>query len=342
MKTSDFYYDLPHELIAQKPSENRSESRLLVYNRNTGALSDDIFCNIGNYLKEGDLLVRNTTKVIPARIYGKREETGGRAEFLLLKETQEKDVWKCLTRPAKRVKPGYEYYVNDELKIQILDNDTTDGGKIIRLIYTGELLTVLSKCGEMPLPPYITEKLNDQERYQTVYAKQPGSAAAPTAGLHFTNELMNQLQKNGVQFADILLHVGLGTFRPVTEENVDNHVMHSEYYEIDEYNAELINKAKLENRSVIAIGTTSTRTLESCVNEKGELLAGSGWTNIFIKPGYHFKMVDSQITNFHLPESTLLMLVSALCGREKILEIYKHAVDEKYRFFSFGDAMFII
>lgn len=340
MKTSDFYYNLPHELIAQTPSQVRSESRLLVYNRMDDSVKDDYFYNIGDYLNPGDVLVRNTTRVIPARVFGKREDTGGRVEFLLLQCLNGK-LWKCLTKPAKRAKKGMTYIVNEQLKIHVVDEADLDGGKIIELEYSGSFEDVINRAGEMPLPPYINEKLEDASRYQTVYANQLGSAAAPTAGLHFTEELLEQIKNKGVKIANILLHVGIGTFRPVMTENVEDHTMHSEYYEVSQEAADIINYAKENGGRVVSVGTTSTRTLESVADEKGYISAKSGWTNIFITPGYRFKVVDAQITNFHLPESTLLMLVSAYSTREKMLRVYQHAVAEKYRFFSFGDAMLI-
>ena len=340
MKTSDFYYDLPKELIAQSPAEVRSSSRLLVYDRASKSISDRIFSDIGFYLHPGDILVRNTTRVIPARLYGMREDTSGKMEFLLLKRLDD-EHWECLVKPGKRAKEGLIFKVSDELSIEI-GEPTDAGGRMIRLLYDGIFEEILDRAGEMPLPPYITERSAPKERYQTVYARQNGSAAAPTAGLHFTNELLDELQKSGVKIADVLLHVGLGTFRPVSSENVEDHHMHSEFYQVGEETAETINSARQSGGRVVCVGTTSCRTLESVTDDQGVVHAKSGWTDIFITPGYRFKAVDALITNFHLPESTLLMLVSALCSREEILHIYEHAVKERYRFFSFGDAMLIL
>lgn len=340
MKTSDFYYDLPKELIAQSPAKVRSSSRLLVYDRASKSISDRIFSDIGPYLRDGDILVRNTTRVIPARLYGMREDTSGKMEFLLLKRLDD-EHWECLVKPGKRAKEGLIFKVNDELSIEI-GEPTDAGGRVIRLLYDGIFEEILDRAGEMPLPPYITERSAPKERYQTVYARQNGSAAAPTAGLHFTNELLDELQKSGVKIADVLLHVGLGTFRPVSSENVEDHHMHSEFYQVSEETAEAINNARQSGGRVVCVGTTSCRTLESVTDDQGVVHAKSGWTDIFITPGYRFKAVDALITNFHLPESTLLMLVSALCSREEILHVYEHAVKERYRFFSFGDAMLIL
>ncbi len=340
MKTSDFYYDLPKELIAQSPAKVRSSSRLLVYDRASKSISDRIFSDIGSYLRDGDILVRNTTRVIPARLYGMREDTSGKMEFLLLKRLDD-EHWECLVKPGKRAKEGLIFKVNDELSIEI-GEPTDAGGRVIRLLYDGIFEEILDRAGEMPLPPYITERSAPKERYQTVYARQNGSAAAPTAGLHFTNELLDELQKSGVKIADVLLHVGLGTFRPVSSENVEDHHMHSEFYQVSEETAEAINNARQSGGRVVCVGTTSCRTLESVTDDQGVVHAKSGWTDIFITPGYRFKAVDALITNFHLPESTLLMLVSALCSREEILHVYEHAVKERYRFFSFGDAMLIL
>lgn len=340
MKTSDFYYDLPKELIAQFPAKDRSSSRLLVYNRKEKALEDRIFSDIIEYLNPGDVLVRNDTKVIPARIYAHREETGGTMEFLLLKRISDKR-WECLAKPGRRAKPGLRFKVNDELSVTVADV-LEDGNRIIDLEYDGILEEILDRVGEMPLPPYITEKLQDKTRYQTVYAHESGSAAAPTAGLHFTDELLKRISDKGVEIVDVLLHVGLGTFRPVSVENVEEHHMHSEYYRCSEKAAERINVARAKGGRIIAVGTTSCRTLESITDANGIVHAGSGMTDIFITPGYKFKAVDALITNFHLPESTLLMLISALSTREEIMSVYEHAVKEKYRFFSFGDAMLIL
>ena len=334
LKTSDFYYDLPEELIAQTPLEPRDSSRLLVYNRTTGEVFHRHFRDVGDYLKPGDLLVVNTTKVYPARIFAYTEH-GGKVEILLLKRQNLTD-WECLVKPGKKCREGVILVVNEELKAEIISR-TDDGGRIVRFIFDGVFEDILSRVGEMPLPPYIHEKLKDKDRYQTVYCKQEGSAAAPTAGLHFTLRLIDELKAKGVEFAEVQLNVGLGTFRPV-KTDVEHHKMHTEYYVIDEENAEKINKAKREGRRVIAVGTTSVRTLETVADENGFVKAQSGDTSIFIYPPYKFKCVEGLITNFHLPESTLVMLVSAFASREKILELYNLAVKEKYRFFSFGDA----
>lgn len=339
LKTSDFYYDLPEELIAQTPLEPRDSSRLLVYNRTTGEVFHRHFRDVGDYLNPGDLLVVNTTKVYPARIFAYTEH-GGKVEILLLKRQNLTD-WECLVKPGKKCREGVILVVNEELKAEIISR-TDDGGRIVRFIFDGVFEDILSRVGEMPLPPYIHEKLKDKDRYQTVYCKQEGSAAAPTAGLHFTLRLIDELKAKGVEFAEVQLNVGLGTFRPVKTDDLEHHKMHTEYYVIDEENAEKINKAKREGRRVIAVGTTSVRTLETVADENGFVKAQSGDTSIFIYPPYKFKCVEGLITNFHLPESTLMMLVSAFASREKILELYNLAVKEKYRFFSFGDAMFII
>ena len=335
LKTSDFYYDLPEELIAQTPLEPRDSSRLLVYNRTTGEVFHRHFRDVGDYLKPGDLLVVNTTKVYPARIFAYTEH-GGKVEILLLKRQNLTD-WECLVKPGKKCREGVILVVNEELKAEIISR-TEDGGRIVRFIFDGVFEDILSRVGEMPLPPYIHEKLKDKDRYQTVYCKQEGSAAAPTAGLHFTLRLIDELKAKGVEFAEVQLNVGLGTFRPVKTDDLEHHKMHTEYYVIDEENAEKINKAKREGRRVIAVGTTSVRTLETVADENGFVKAQSGDTSIFIYPPYKFKCVEGLITNFHLPESTLVMLVSAFASREKILELYNLAVKEKYRFFSFGDA----
>ena len=340
MKTSDFYYDLPKELIAQTPAPVRSQSRLLIYNRGDGSITDGVFTDVLQHLHPGDVLVRNNTRVIPARLIGTRPETGGTMEFLLLRR-QTGDEWECLCRPAKRAKPGTTYRITDELTATVLGDTKTEGGKRIRLNYTGIFEEVLDRAGQMPLPPYITERLEDRERYQTVYAKERGSAAAPTAGLHFTEELLDRIREKGVAIVDILLHVGLGTFRPVSVENIEDHPMQSEHYELTEAAAEAINRARSAGGRIVCVGTTSARTLETVTDEQGIVHPGVGETSIFITPGYRFKAVDALITNFHLPESTLLMLVSALCSREEMLAVYEHAVRERYRFFSFGDAMFI-
>ena len=339
MKTSDFYYDLPNELIAQSPAECRSASRLLVYNRATKSIEDKVFSDIIDYLNPGDVLVRNTTRVIPARLYGTRPETGGKMEFLLLRRIDEKH-WECLVKPGRRAKVGLTFKISDELSATVTEM-REDGNRIIRLNYDGIFEEILDQLGEMPLPPYITHKLKDKNRYQTVYAKNDGSAAAPTAGLHFTRELLKQVEDMGVKIAHVTLHVGLGTFRPVKVDDVEQHHMHSEFYMVEEDQAKLINDTKKNGGRVISVGTTSCRTLESAAGEDGIVKAGSGWTEIFIYPGYKFKAIDGLITNFHLPESTLLMLVSALAGKEHIMAAYEEAVKERYRFFSFGDAMMI-
>lgn len=339
MKTSDFYYDLPPELIAQTPAQERSASRLLVYDRKTKTISDEVFSDITRHLHPGDVLVRNTTRVIPARLFGTRPDTGGKMEFLLLKRL-DAHRWECLVRPGRRAKPGLTYVVSDALSATICE-PTDAGGRVVRFAYDGVFEEILDRVGEMPLPPYITQRLSERERYQTVYARENGSAAAPTAGLHFTEALLDTLRANGVLIADVLLHVGLGTFRPVSAENVEEHHMHSEYFEVSESAAATINAARAAGGRIVSVGTTSCRTLESVTDADGIVHAQSGWTDIFITPGYRFKAVDALITNFHLPESTLLMLVSALCSREEMLSVYAHAVQERYRFFSFGDAMFI-
>ncbi|MBO4563335.1 MAG: tRNA preQ1(34) S-adenosylmethionine ribosyltransferase-isomerase QueA [Clostridia bacterium] len=336
MKTSDFYYDLPQELIAQSPAEQRDMSRLLVYNRSTKTIEDRIFHDIVEYLEPGDVLVRNVTKVIPARLYATREGTGGAMEFLLLRRINETD-WECLVKPGRKARNGRTFIVNDELSVTVLDQ-LEDGNRIVRLNYEGIFEEVLDRAGEMPLPPYITKKLDDKSRYQTVYARDDGSAAAPTAGLHFTDELLDRIREKGVLIADVLLHVGLGTFRPVSAENVEEHHMHSEYYSVTQEAADIINGARAKGGRIISVGTTGCRTLESSADDNGVVHASSGWTDIFITPGYKFKAVDALVTNFHLPESTLLMLISAFSSREEVMRIYKHAVDEKYRFFSFGDS----
>ena len=340
MKTSDFYYDLPQELIAQDPLTDRSASRLMHLSIKDGSIEHRHFTDILEYLNPGDCLVINDTKVIPARLYGHKEETGALIEILLLKRN-ENDVWECLVKPGKKARKGTRISFGDGLlKGEIVDV-IEDGNRLIHFEYNGIFEEILDQLGEMPLPPYITHKLQDKNRYQTVYAKHEGSAAAPTAGLHFTKELLEKVKEKGVQIAHVTLHVGLGTFRPVKVDDVEQHHMHSEYYVVEEDQAKLINDTKKNGGRVIAVGTTSCRTLESATGEDGVLKAGSGWTEIFIYPGYHFKMIDSLITNFHLPESTLMMLVSALAGKEKIMHAYEDAVKERYRFFSFGDAMFI-
>lgn len=341
MKTSDFYYDLPQELIAQDPLEDRSSSRLLHLDRVTGELEHTDFKHITDYLCPGDCLVINDTKVIPARLYGHKKETGALIEILLLKR-RENDIWECLVKPGKKARPGAEILFGDGILRGEIVDVVEEGNRLIQFHYEGIFEEILDRLGEMPLPPYITHKLKDKNRYQTVYAKNEGSAAAPTAGLHFTKELLEQVEKMGVSIAHVTLHVGLGTFRPVKVDDVENHHMHSEFYVVEEDQAKLINDTKKNGKRVISVGTTSCRTLESAAGEDGILRAGSGWTEIFIYPGYQFKMIDGLITNFHLPESTLLMLVSALAGKEKIMHAYEEAVREKYRFFSFGDAMIIV
>ena len=338
LKTSDFYYDLPEELIAQTPVYPRDSSRLLVYDRQKDEVSHRIFKDVTDYLKKGDVLVVNNTKVYPARIHAMTEH-GGKVEILLLKRQNLTD-WEVLVKPGKKCREGTVLKVNDELSVEILSR-TEEGGRIVRFLFDGVFEDILSRVGEMPLPPYIHEKLKDQSRYQTVYCKVEGSAAAPTAGLHFTTELLDRIRGMGVEIVEVQLNVGLGTFRPVKVEDVTTHKMHTEYYSVTEEAAEKINAAKREGRRVIAVGTTSVRTLESAANENGMVEAKHGDTDIFIYPPYKFKVVDALITNFHLPESTLVMLVAAFTSREKILELYNLAVKEKYRFFSFGDAMFI-
>lgn len=335
MKTSDFYYDLPEDLIAQTPVEPRDSSRLLVYNRSEDKVEHKVFNQIGDHLKSGDLLVINTTKVYPARIFAYTEH-GGKVEILLLKRINLTD-WECLVKPGKKCRDGVKFIVNNELALTVMSK-TDDGGRIISFSFDGVFEDILSRVGEMPLPPYIHEKLKDKDRYQTVYCKEEGSAAAPTAGLHFTLRLIDELKAKGVEFAEVNLHVGLGTFRPVKVENAEEHKMHVEFCEISAENARKINSAKKDGRRVIAVGTTSVRTLESFANDDGTVKSGSMDTGIFIYPPYRFKCVDGMITNFHLPESTLVMLVAAFVGKEKILELYNLAVKEKYRFFSFGDA----
>ena len=340
LKKSDFYYDLPPELIAQDPLEDRSSSRLMMLDKETGAVSHHIFREIEDYLHPGDCLVLNDTKVIPARLLGEREGTGGHVEVLLLKRRQG-DVWETLVKPGKKCRPGARLtFGNALLKAEVLET-VEEGNRLIRFEYEGIFEEILDRLGEMPLPPYITHKLLDKNRYQTVYAKYEGSAAAPTAGLHFTRELLERIEVKGVQVVFVTLHVGLGTFRPVKEENVLDHHMHSEYYQISAEAAERINSTKTAGGRVICVGTTACRTLESAADDSGRVWPGSGNTEIFIYPGYRFKVLDALITNFHLPESTLVMLVSALAGREHVLNAYSEAVREQYRFFSFGDAMFI-
>ena len=340
MKTSDFYYDLPKELIAQDPLEDRSASRLMHLNKETGEYEHGHFRDILKYLKPGDCLVINDTKVIPARLYGSKVGTDAAIEILLLKR-RENDIWETLVKPGKKCKVGTVISFGDGILTGEVVDIVDEGNRLIQFHYDGIFEEILDQLGEMPLPPYITHKLQDKNRYQTVYAKHEGSAAAPTAGLHFTKELLQQVQDAGVKIAHVTLHVGLGTFRPVKVEDVTQHHMHSEFYVVEEDQAKLINDTKAAGGRVIAVGTTSCRTLESATGEDGILKAGSGWTEIFIYPGYRFKMIDGLITKFHLPESTLVMLVSALAGKEHIMAAYEEAVREKYRFFSFGDAMMI-
>ncbi|MGL5677499.1 MAG: tRNA preQ1(34) S-adenosylmethionine ribosyltransferase-isomerase QueA [Cellulosilyticaceae bacterium] len=340
MKTSDFNFDLPEELIAQVPLEDRTSSRLMCLDKVTGEIAHKHFYDIIEDLHEGDCLVLNNTRVIPARLFGAREGSGGKVEFLLLVRKSEKD-WEVLVKPGKKARIGDRIVFGEGILTATIKEIIEDGKRIVTFEYEGIFEEVLDRLGEMPLPPYIHEKLEDRERYQTVYSKHDGSAAAPTAGLHFTKELMAKLEEKGVSIAYVTLHVGLGTFRPVKVDNVLEHDMHSEFYMIDEENAAIINETKAKGGRVISVGTTSTRTLESNADAAGNIQAGSGWTNIFIYPGYTFKCIDGLITNFHLPESTLIMLVSALAGKEHVMHAYEEAVRERYRFFSFGDAMFI-
>ncbi|MCI6093164.1 tRNA preQ1(34) S-adenosylmethionine ribosyltransferase-isomerase QueA [bacterium] len=340
MKKEDFYFDLPEELIAQDPLEDRSGSRLLVLDKETGETEHHIFREIVNYLNPGDCLVINDTKVIPARLIGEKEGTGAKVEVLLLKR-KENDIWETLVKPGRKMKPGARLvFGNGLLKAEVI-GVVEEGNRLIRFEYEGIFEEILDQLGQMPLPPYITHQLEDKNRYQTVYAKHSGSAAAPTAGLHFTPELLDEIKEKGVEIAHVTLHVGLGTFRPVKVENIQEHHMHSEFYRIEQSEADKINRAKEEGHRVICVGTTSCRTVESAADENGRLRECSGWTEIFIYPGYKFKVLDALITNFHLPESTLIMLVSALAGREHVLAAYEEAIRERYRFFSFGDAMFI-
>lgn len=341
MKTSDFFYDLPEELIAQDPLEDRTASRLLVLNRETGAIEHKIFSDVIDYLNEGDCLVINNTRVIPARLIGEKEDTGGKVEVLLLKR-RANDVWETLVKPGKKLRPGARVTFGDgRLKAEILEI-AEEGNRLVRFYYEGIFEEILDSLGEMPLPPYITHKLEDKEMYQTVYAKYDGSAAAPTAGLHFTKELLSKIEEKGIKIASITLHVGLGTFRPVKVDDVNNHHMHTEWYEVNAEAADIINETKRNGGRVICVGTTSCRTIESVAGENGYMKAKTGETDIFIYPGYKFKVMDGLITNFHLPESTLVMLVSAFAGKENVLAAYETAVKERYRFFSFGDAMLLI
>lgn len=340
IKKSDFYFELPGELIAQDPLEDRSASRLLVLDKNTGEVSHDTFKNIGDYLKPGDCLVLNNTKVIPARLLGVKEDTGANVEVFLLKR-HEDDVWETLVRPGKKLRPGARVSFGDGLlRCEILKVEE-EGNRLVKFFYDGIFEEILDRLGEMPLPPYITHKLKDRDRYQTVYARYEGSAAAPTAGLHFTKELLKELEGKGIDIAYVTLHVGLGTFRPVKTDNILEHHMHSEMYMINDEAAGKINRAKENGHRVVCVGTTSCRTVESAADENGRINPCSGDTDIFIYPGYRFKVLDCLITNFHLPESTLVMLVSALAGRQNVLDAYEEAIRERYRFFSFGDAMFI-
>ncbi|MCI8581127.1 MAG: tRNA preQ1(34) S-adenosylmethionine ribosyltransferase-isomerase QueA [Dorea sp.] len=341
MKRTDFYYELPEELIAQDPLEDRSSSRLLVLDRKSGAVSHHVFRKITEYLKEGDCLVINDTKVIPARLIGSKIGTGARIEVLLLKR-KENNIWETLVKPGKKMKAGAKISFGDGLLTGEVIDIVEEGNRLIRFSFEGIFEEILDQLGQMPLPPYITHQLQDKNRYQTVYAKHTGSAAAPTAGLHFTPELLRAIEERGIEIAKVTLHVGLGTFRPVKVDEITDHHMHSEFYQIDEEAAKKINRAKATGNRVICVGTTSCRTIESAADESGHLKAKSGWTDIFIYPGYEFRALDGLITNFHLPESTLIMLVSALAGRENVLAAYEEAVKERYRFFSFGDAMLVI
>ena len=341
MKTADFYYDLPQELIAQDPLEDRSSSRLMILNKQTGKTEHHVFREIINYLNPGDCLVLNNTKVIPARLYGSKAGTNAKIEVLLLKR-KENNIWETLVKPGKKCRVGTEISFGDGLLTGKVVDVVEEGNRLIRFQYEGVFEEILDQLGQMPLPPYITHQLKDRNRYQTVYAKYDGSAAAPTAGLHFTPQLLESIREKGIKIAEVTLHVGLGTFRPVKVEDVTQHHMHSEFYMIEEDQAKMINETRKNGGRIISVGTTSCRTLESASDEQGILHAGSGWTDIFIYPGYRFKMIDALITNFHLPESTLLMLVSALAGKEHIMAAYEEAVRERYRFFSFGDAMFIL
>jgi S-adenosylmethionine:tRNA ribosyltransferase-isomerase len=342
MKVDLFDFHLPEELIAQVPLQNRTDSRLMVVNKKTGEINHEIFKNITEYLREGDCLVLNDTRVLPARLFGVKKDTGAKIEVLLLKQL-EGDHWETLVKPAKRVKEGTEIDFGDGLLTAVCTGTSEHGGRVLEFRYDGIFYEVLDQLGEMPLPPYIKEQLDDRDRYQTVFAREPGSAAAPTAGLHFTEELLSEVKEKGVHVAFITLHVGLGTFRPVSVDDVLEHDMHSEFYLMTEGTARLLNDVRQNGGRIITVGTTSTRTLETIASENnGTFAESSGWTNIFIYPGYEFKAIDGMITNFHLPKSTLIMLVSALAGRENILNAYNTAVNERYRFFSFGDAMLII
>lgn len=342
MKKSLFYYDLPKERIAQTPIEPRDASKMLVINRKSGIYEDKHFYDIVDYLESGDCLILNDTKVLPARLYGVKEETGAHVEFLMLNQ-KENDVWEVITGPGRRAKPGTRFIFGDGILRAEITDVLDNGNRLAKFSYEGNnIFNVLEKVGEMPLPHYITEKLQDRDRYQTVYARELGSAAAPTAGLHFTDEILEKIRNKGVKIGYVTLHVGIGTFRPVKAENIEDHEMHSEHYYLPGKTAELINETKKNGGRVISVGTTSCRTLESVATFNGEIKEADGWTNIFIYPGYKFKCIDGLLTNFHLPESTLIMLVSAFYDREKVLEAYKHAVDSEYRFFSFGDCMLLL
>lgn len=340
MNKSDFYYDLPEELIAQHPVEPRDSSRLMCVDKNSGAIEHKHFYDIIDELQEGDCLILNNTRVLPARLFGVKNETGAKVEFLLLTNKGD-DTWECIVGPGKKAKPGSKFtFADGLLSCEVLD--VLEGGnRLVKFYYEGNFYNVLDQIGQMPLPPYITERLDNGERYQTVYSKELGSAAAPTAGLHFTRELMEKIEKKGVKIGYVTLHVGLGTFRPVKEEDISLHLMHSEHYWLPKVTADLINETKSKGGRVICVGTTSCRTVESVATFKGKIEESEGWTNIFIYPGYEFKCMDALITNFHLPESTLIMLVSAFCGYENTMNFYKKAVEERYRFFSFGDAVFL-
>ncbi|MBL4931136.1 tRNA preQ1(34) S-adenosylmethionine ribosyltransferase-isomerase QueA [Clostridium paridis] len=341
MKVEDFKFDLPEELIAQHPLEDRTSSRLMVLGKNSDDLKHKHFYDVIEYFEPGDTLVLNNTRVIPARLIGEKEETGGKIELLLLKRVGD-DLWECLSKPGKKAKPKARFSFGEGKLLGEIQEVLDNGNRIVKFFYDGLFENVLDELGQMPLPPYIHETLQDKERYQTVYSKEKGSAAAPTAGLHFTQDLLEQIKSKGVNIVYLTLHVGLGTFRPVKVENIEEHDMHSEFYMISKETADIINETKKRGNKVIAVGTTSTRTLETIGDENGMVKEASGWTNIFIYPGYKYRVIDALITNFHLPESTLIMLVSALAGQEKVLNAYKEAVKEKYRFFSFGDAMLII
>lgn len=341
MNVKDFYFDLPEEQIAQDPLSDRSSSKLLVLDKKTGEYKHEVFKHVIDYLEPGDCLVLNNTKVIPARLFGEREGTQAKIEILLLKR-RENDIWETLVKPGKKAKPGTKIIFGGGLLVGEVLDVVEEGNRLIQFTYDGIFEEILDQLGQMPLPPYITHQLQDKNRYQTVYAKYDGSAAAPTAGLHFTPELLEQIKEKGVEIAEVTLHVGLGTFRPVKVDNILEHHMHSEFYMIEQEAADKINTAKAAGKRIICVGTTSCRTIESAADENGMLKQSSGWTEIFIYPGYQFKVLDCLITNFHLPESTLLMLVSALAGRENVLAAYEEAVKNKYRFFSFGDAMFLI